>query len=209
MLSFPFHKAAATDGANTACGRVEAGYRTETSVKGPVGATAPVMACIDVLRGRDGGPRRLRIFVAGRQVISSDDIARGPSDGGIMGDPFQGVILSHGSVVVKNYGGSAWRWNETWRLTIRQGQWIIAGWDEEYWHAGSDNDGLHVSVNALTGTVREDGTLFNDDAVEPPPPVIHKTCLLPRQWRTPSIMQAAAIGTSSWECDARLGTRAN
>jgi hypothetical protein len=188
------------------CGKVDAGYELDDSIRGAFGSTQPVTACIDVLRGQPDGPRRLRIFVDGKRVLTNDAIAMGPDDGGVMGDPYQPLDISHGSLLVRNYGGSSMRWGETWRVTTRNGQWIVAGWDEDSWNFrwdGSGNSESHTSVNALTGDVDDRyGPLPGDDALTKR--AARRTCKLPDAWRRPAVSQIAAIRDRSWHCDAKL-----
>ncbi|MBN3786731.1 hypothetical protein [Burkholderia sp. Ac-20353] len=200
------------EAADDPCAKVDAGYALDDSVRGAFGSPPSVNACIDVLRAQHDGPRRLRIFVDGKRVVSNDAIAMGPDEGGAMGDPYQSLEVSRGSLVVGNAGGGGpMRWNETWHLTIRNGQWIIAGWDFDGWdwHRAADGGGeFHTSVNALTGDVTDsyaslvDDNNDNDDT--PPKHTTHRACKLPPGWRSPAIAQVAAIRDRSWRCDAKL-----
>ncbi|WP_175954737.1 hypothetical protein [Burkholderia sp. BCC0405] len=189
------------------CGKVDAGYELDDSIQGAFGSTQPVTACIDVLRGQPDGPRRLRIFVDGKRVLTNDAIAMGPGDGGMMGDPYQGLDVSHGSLIVRNDGGGGpLRWGETWRVTTRNGQWIVAGWDAYSWDFRWDGGGSsesHTSVNALTGDVHDShAPLPGDEA--PTKRAARRTCKLPGVWRSPAVAQVATIRDRSWHCDATL-----
>ncbi|MGS0894676.1 hypothetical protein ACVBGC_19400 [Burkholderia stagnalis] len=192
------------------CGKVDAGYVLDSSIRGAFGSTQSVNACIDVLRGRPDGPRRLRIFVGGKRALSNDAVAMGPDDGGTLGDPLGPLEISHGALLVRNYGGGGGgplRWGETWHLTVRNGQWIVAGWDEDNWNfnrAANGGGEFHTSVNALTGDIRE--------SYDPPPDddastkrAARRVCKLPAEWRNPAIARIAAIRDRSWHCDAKLG----
>jgi hypothetical protein len=197
-----------TDAAKSPCAKIDAGYVLDDSARGAFGSTAPVQACVDVLRAKQDGPRRLRIFVDGKPVLANDAVAMGPNDGGADGDPFQPLEVSHGSLVVRNIGGGGpLHWSETWRLTLRNGQWIVAGWDEEATdtHSAADGGGeFHTSVNALTGDVHDSYDPPDDDATSTRRST-HRVCKLPAEWRSPSIAQVAAIRDRSWHCDAKLG----
>ncbi|WP_233861758.1 hypothetical protein [Paraburkholderia adhaesiva] len=177
----------------------------DDSLRGSFGSTQPVEACIDVLRAQNDGKRRLRIFVDGKHVLSNDDVAMGTEDGGMLGDPYQQLEISHGSLVVQNVGGGGpLRWSETWRLTTRNFQWIVAGWDEGGWdfHRAADGGGeFHQSVNALTGDVRDNYDPPGDDDA-PTKRSSRRTCKLPPEWRSPAIARIAAIRDRSWHCDA-------
>lgn len=188
------------------CAKVDAGYAIDDSVRGSFGSSNHVNACIDVLRAHEDEPRRLRIFVDGKRVLSNDAVAMGPGDGGTMGDPFQPLEVKGGSLVVQNAGGGGpLRWIETWHLTIRDGQWVIAGWDEDSWdsHSAADGGGdFHTSVNALTGEIH--ASYDPPDGDKTAKRSTHHVCKLPPEWRSPAIAQVAAIRARSWHCDAKL-----
>lgn len=62
-----------------------------------------------------GRPRSLRILTsdsAGRLRLAarSERAVLASGEGGIWGDPFEGVEVEPGSFTVDHYGGSAWRW---------------------------------------------------------------------------------------------------
>lgn len=200
------HGAGLTNTTDAPCGKVDTGYTLDDSIRGAFGSTQPVTACIDVLRGQPDGPRRLRIFVDGKRVLTNDAIAMGPDDGGVMGDPYQPLDISHGSLLVRNDGGSSMRWGETWRVTTRNGQWIVAGWDEDSWDFRWDGSGSresHTSVNALTGDVHDSDAPIPGDET-PAKHAVRRTCKLPDAWRSPAVAQIAAIRDRSWRCDAKL-----
>jgi hypothetical protein len=199
--------ATGTSEAEIPCSKIDTGYVLDDSERGSFGSTSTVKACVDVLRAQFDGLRRLRIFVDGKRVLSNDAIAMGPDDGGMLGDPFQALEISHGSLVVRNDGGGgSLRWSETWRLTIRDGRWIVAGWDKDAWdfHAAADGGGeFHTSVNALTGDVNDSYAPPGEDATAKR--AVRRVCKLPTEWSSPSIAQIAAIRDRSWHCDAKLG----
>jgi hypothetical protein len=189
------------------CGTVDTSYELDDSIRGAFGSTQPVTACIDVLRGRPDSPRRLRIFIDGKRVLTNDVIAMGPDDGGTMGDPYQGLDISHGSLIVRNNGGGGpMRWGETFRVTTRNGQWIVAGWDQDGWEFNWGDGGgneSHTSVNALTGEVRDsDAPLPGDETSAKR--ASHRTCKLPAAWRSPALAQVETIRDRSWHCGAKL-----
>jgi hypothetical protein len=199
----------ATDaaGRRTPCSKVDAGYVLDGSVRGLFGSTSSANACVDVLRARNDSQRRLRIFIDGKPVLSNDAVAMGPSDGGVDGDPFQPLEISRGSLVVRNVGGGGpLHWTETWHLTIRDGRWIVAGWDEQASdsHRAADGGGeFHTSINALTGDVHDSYDPPDDDALAKRP--MRRSCKLPSEWLSPSLAQVAAIRDRSWHCDTTLG----
>ena len=89
-------------------------------------------------------PRRLQVYhqVDGQWELWQE-IPGGvlPSDaGGMLGDPFQGVDVERGALVVHHFGGSRIRWNYTHRFRWQNEQWqligatIMYGSPCNYWH---------------------------------------------------------------------------
>ncbi|WP_155630563.1 hypothetical protein [Burkholderia cepacia] len=192
----------------SACGKLDTGYALDDSVRGSLGIITRISACADVLRAPHGSRRRLRIFVDGKQVLGDDNIALGPDDGGIQGDPFQPLAIKHGSLVVQNSGGGGrLRWSETWRLTIRNKQWILAGWDEYgydmYGGTASGAKESVTSVNALTGSIHDDRTDYPGDGE--PNISTHYTCKLPAKWINPNYSKIDSIRNHSFNCGNNLG----
>lgn len=194
--------------AKAPCSRVDAGYVLDDSLRGTFGSTSPVNACVDLLRPHNDGPRRLRVFVDGKPVLSNDSVALGPNDGGVNGDPFQPLASGHGSLIVQNAGGGGpLQWTETWRLTIRDGQWIVAGWDNDATdtHSAADGGGeFHLSINFLTGNIQDNYDPPDDDNASSKRPARH-VCKVPAGWRSPPVAQVAKLRNTSWNCDAKLG----
>ena len=63
--------------------------------------------------------RRLLILVRGAdgklsEVKRNEKVVYCRSCGGAFGDPFAGVTVRRGGFTVNNYGGSAWRWSESY-----------------------------------------------------------------------------------------------
>lgn len=51
-----------------------------------------------------------------------------PSDhGGMMGDPFQGVLVERGCLVVSHFGGSRWKWSYVHRWRFQNNDWELIG----------------------------------------------------------------------------------
>lgn len=185
------------------CAAPDAGYTVERSVRGPIGKPDAVDACVDVLTPKNNpdGDRRLRIYTGGKLSLVSHDIIMCKECGGMMGDPLAALEIKRGSLFVSNQGGSRERWGEDWVLTMRDGRWVVAGWNI---HAEDSMTGSQErsSVNALTGEV-------HSDYVPPAHPEpgdtsskrpSHRTCTLPSAWRTPAIDQLTKIRTHGWDC---------
>ncbi|WP_152601735.1 hypothetical protein [Burkholderia paludis] len=190
------------------CGELDTGYSIDDSVRGSLGTSPPISACVDVLRAPHGSRRRLRIFVGGKQVFGNDVIVLGPDDGGIQGDPFQPLTIKHGSLIVQNSGGGGrLRWSETWRLTIRNKQWVLAGWDEYgydmYGGTASGAKESITSINALTGAIHDDGTDYPGDGE--PNISTHYACKLPAKWVSPAASKIEEIRNRSFKCGKNIG----
>jgi hypothetical protein len=200
-------RAADTGTSESPCADIDTGYVLDDSVRGSLGTNTPVSACVDVLLAPHASRRRLRIFVGGKQVLGDDVIALGPDDGGIQGDPFQPLSIDHGSLVLQNAGGGGrLRWSETWRLTIRNKQWILAGWDDYGYDMGAARGAKEsiTSVNALTGNIHDDRTDYPSDGTPKIP--THHVCKLPAKWNSPGVSQVESIRNHSFKCDANLGS---
>jgi hypothetical protein len=70
------------------------------------------------LRGSDG--RLHRSLVNDAAVLDGDE-------GGVFGDPFQGLTVERGVVAIQHYGGSRDRWSFTHKYRFQNGQWELIG----------------------------------------------------------------------------------
>jgi hypothetical protein len=61
--------------------------------------------------------------------------------GGMMGDPFMGIVVKPGKFTIQHYGGSAWRWSRdiTFAWSRRDRQWQLVRVEDVSFHA-SDPD---------------------------------------------------------------------
>lgn len=57
----------------------------------------------------------------------------GPDSGGVYGDPYQGMIISDGRLVIQVYGGSSWRWGFTDIYEYKKGE-MAKRWELEIEH---------------------------------------------------------------------------
>jgi hypothetical protein len=69
----------------------------------------------------NGDERALFIIVrdaGGKLTLSkrNDEVVYCKSCGGVFGDPFAGVEARRNGFTINNYGGSAWRWSESYRF---------------------------------------------------------------------------------------------
>ena len=86
-----------------------------------------------LLRGLDG---RLALAQSNARAIFAADT------GGMMGDPFVGVTASSKSFEIEHYGGSAWRWNTSYRFNYskRDNTWQLVQARHETFHASDANN---------------------------------------------------------------------
>ncbi|MGZ5445073.1 MAG: hypothetical protein ACXW5U_24770 [Thermoanaerobaculia bacterium] len=68
--------------------------------------------------------------------------------GGVMGDPFQGVVIENGRFTLEHYGGSSWRWsaNYTFAWSRRDQSWQLVRVESTSFHAG-DPDKVEKTVH--------------------------------------------------------------
>ncbi len=59
-------------------------------------------------------------LLADKAILKSDE-------GGVWGDPFEGVSIDRGSVLISFYGGSNWRWYSTYRFRFQDKDWYLIG----------------------------------------------------------------------------------
>ncbi len=94
-------------------------------------------------------------------VIARDAILSA-EEGGVWGDPFEGIVIENDSIYLKFYGGSNWRWGYSYQFNYREEDWYLIGATESNIHTGN-NAGTIIDYNLLTGNYilteyAEDGT---------------------------------------------------
>jgi hypothetical protein len=103
--------------------------------------------------------------------IQNNDIILTHDDGGIWGDPFvsnysdqykhgknqeTGIFVNRGSLVIKFYGGTSWRWCHKYRFRYQNKGWYLIGYDYEWYHtSGYKGEDTKDSYNYLTGKMNE------------------------------------------------------
>lgn len=93
--------------------------------------------------------------IARNAILKSDE-------GGMWGDPFEGISIKNGSIYLFFYGGSAWRWAITYQFRYQDGDWYLIGATDSFLNVGN-NVGTEKDYNLLTGDYiiteyAEDGT---------------------------------------------------
>ncbi len=60
-------------------------------------------------------------------ALANSDVIYRADMGGMMGDPFWGLRIERGSIVLEELGGSRERWGEIARYRFRKGKWRLIG----------------------------------------------------------------------------------
>lgn len=72
--------------------------------------------------------------------------------GGMMGDPFAGVSVERGCIVISHYGGAADRWEFTDRYRFQNGDWYLIGESNNtFLSFNPDGDYSNSDFNLSTG----------------------------------------------------------
>lgn len=64
--------------------------------------------------------------------IKSNDALYGSRDGGMMGDPFEGIEIKKGLLFVSQNGGSSWKWGHTDKYRYQDGNFYLIGYSSNY-----------------------------------------------------------------------------
>lgn len=70
--------------------------------------------------------------------------------GGIFGDPYNGILFKANVLTLSHYGGSAWRWSESFVFRYQNKQWQLIGLSSIYYHNSGCDEGCDVSMCSLT-----------------------------------------------------------
>ena len=71
-------------------------------------------------------------------------------EGGVWGDPLESISIARGSLFLKLYGGSNWRWSESYQFQYRTDALYLIGHDNNSFFTGSD-EGTSHSYDLLSG----------------------------------------------------------
>jgi hypothetical protein len=82
--------------------------------------------------------------------IIADNIILPSDAGGVWGDPFESLSIDRGSVVISDYGGSNWRWYNTYRFRFQDDDWYLIGATMGEFYTGNLT-GNEEDYNLLTG----------------------------------------------------------
>jgi hypothetical protein len=83
----------------------------------------------------------------------SRDLILCADEGGAFGDPFAGIAIERGAVVVRFYGGSNWRWEITARFRLEKTRWQLIGHTDLSYHTSSTQM-TEYDYNLLTGKLK-------------------------------------------------------
>lgn len=91
----------------------------------------------------DGVPRELIIYKLENNKWTewkkSDQSLYRSRDGGMMGDPFGGIEIKNGILLISQNGGSSWKWGFTDKYRFQDGEFYLIGYSSisgklcEYW----------------------------------------------------------------------------
>lgn len=125
----------------------------------------------------DAAPRLLVVLLARadgslRTAHVNSSLVLNRFSGGVFGDPFEGIAVENGSLVIRHYGGSNFRWS--WEMEFRyvDGLFRLAGLTHGSMYTGTAN-GEDTTCDFLRGTVErrasggpEDGALLYSGSME-------------------------------------------
>ena len=109
----------------------------ESSVNG---ASAP--RTLMVVKGN--GDWTYTLAIEAKKAIFSAD------EGGMWGDPYEGIEIRNGSLFLHFYGGSSWRWEKTYQFRYQDGDWYLIGAKDSFLNINT-NEGTVKDYNLLTG----------------------------------------------------------
>jgi hypothetical protein len=75
------------------------------------------------------------------------------NEGGVWGDPLEGISIDRGSVLISFYGGSNWRWYSKYRFRFQDNEWYLIGATLGTYFTGNAtiDDADEEDYNLLTG----------------------------------------------------------
>jgi hypothetical protein len=94
--------------------------------------------------------------------------------GGIFGDPYNDISFKGNVLILSHYGGSSWRWSESFTFRYQNKQWQLIGLSSIYYHnigCGDDCDvsmcsstqkDINLSTQKAHYTTTKDGTCIVD-----------------------------------------------
>ena len=85
-----------------------------------------------------------------RLSIQTEKAILKADQGGVWGDPFESISVNRGSLLIKFYGGSNYRWAYNYRFSYQNASWNLIGYTSNSWYTGT-GAGKREDYNLLTG----------------------------------------------------------
>ncbi len=93
----------------------------------------------------------------------NNDIILSSDSGGMLGDPYNGIIITDGKLIVSDYGGSSDRWGNDY-VFEQIGQELILTEIEYFSESTHSGNGTRETYDLMAGTVREEAiSIWNED----------------------------------------------
>lgn len=133
------------------------------------GVAETVLVVEDLNSGdEDNRERRIHIYRrANEQWELWQDAAGGvlgSGDGGMMGDPFDGITIERGVILIKHFGGSRQKWSYLHRFRYQHQRWELIGATITF---GAPCDSWETyDYNLSTSNIEAEKTLVNCDTDE-------------------------------------------
>lgn len=86
-----------------------------------------------ISKSKDEAPPRALLIAFGTKdptynlSIKSENAILRADEGGVWGDPFEGISIDRGSLVINFYGGSNFRWYGKYRFRYQDNDWYLIG----------------------------------------------------------------------------------
>ena len=126
-------------------------------IEAPEGENQPENACEGEEGYSEAPTRRLVIALdeAGTLKVAADEprVILRRDEGGVFGDPLEGLGIERGAVVISHYGGSRWRWGNTLRFRLDDGEWRLIGLTDFSLDSAYGNI-IEYDYNALSGKMK-------------------------------------------------------
>jgi hypothetical protein len=109
-----------------------------------------IVFIVEAKAGRDDGTGQRTLFIAIRQadgalkvVKQNDKVVYCRQCGGVFGDPFESLDVTPGKLSVSHYGGSNWRWSNTFSFAYsrRDDTWQLIRVEESSFHTSNPDKG--------------------------------------------------------------------
>lgn len=84
-------------------------------------------------------------------ATKTDQVLLCKTCGGVFGDPFESINVSHGTLVIVHYGGSRERWRFTYRFRYQNGDFFLIGKTIENSDIMNPLTGDSTDTNLITG----------------------------------------------------------